>query len=193
MNTATKITIFRIILVPVFLAFLLFYRYATAGSGEWLRYAAIVVFVVASISDVIDGYIARTRGMITRLGGILDPLADKLLFGLGIIVVSLPPVEDGFPFDPPWIGYPIAVVGTSLVLGFGSLLAFVLRKRIEIKSVPLGKTAAVLQSVTMAWILFKLAGAEYIYYPAGVLTVASGIGYVWGAVRQVHAAKAAEQ
>lgn len=192
MNTPTKITLFRIVLVPVFLAFLLFYRYTTPGSGEWLRYAAIVVFVVASISDVIDGYIARTRGMITRLGGILDPLADKLLFGLGIIVVSFRPMKDGFPFDPPSLWYPIAVVGTSLVLGFGSLLAFALQKSIVIKSVPLGKTAAVLQSVTMAWILLKLAGAEYIYYPAGVLTVASGVGYVRGAVRQVHAAKSAE-
>ncbi len=185
MNVALKITIFRIFLVPVFLGMLLVYRGAIPGTAEWLRYTAVVVFIVASVSDVIDGYIARTRRMATRLGGVLDPVADKLLFGLGIIILSLPPVEDRFPFDPPALWYPIAVVATNLALGVGALSAHVLKKKVEIKSDFLGKIAAVLQAITIGWIILRIPGVEYFYYPAGALTIAAGIGYVYGAVKKV--------
>lgn len=193
MNIAIQITIFRIVLVPVFLALLLVYRGTDPRTAEWLRYAALAVFIIASVSDVIDGYIARHRGMATRLGGILDPIADKLLFGLGIIVLSLPPVKDNFPFEPPALWYPVAVVATDLVLGVGALAAHVLHKKVEIRAVTLGKAAAVLQAVAMGWIILRIPHAEYFYYPAGVLTTASGIGYVYGAVVQVRAAEATGQ
>ena len=192
MNVANKITIFRLILVPVYIGLLLAYRKVVPGTGEWLRYAALAVFVTASVSDVIDGYIARTRGMATKLGGFLDPLADKLLFGLGIIILSLPAVEEGYPFDPPALWYPIAVVATNLALGFGSLTAWISRKEVEIKSVSLGKVAAVLQMATICWIMLRLEGVEIRYYPAGILTALSGIGYISRAVRQVRAVGASD-
>ncbi|NQT83302.1 CDP-alcohol phosphatidyltransferase family protein [bacterium] len=192
MNVAIRITIFRLILVPVFLALLLVYRGTEPGSAEWLRYTALVVFIVASVSDVIDGYVARSRGITTRLGGLLDPLADKLLFGLGIIVLSLPPVKEGFPFEPPALWYPIAVVATNLALGIGTLSSYILHKKVVIKAVPLGKAAAVLQTATMCWIMLRIPGVEFFYYPAGVLTVASGIVYVSGAIQQAGSAEAPE-
>jgi len=191
LNVAIRITIFRLFLVPVFLALLLAYRGSAPYSAEWLRYTAVVVFIVASVSDIVDGYIARTRGMATKLGGFLDPLADKLLMGLGIIVVSLP-AKDGFPFDPPALWYPVAVVATNLVLAGGALTAHILRKKVEIKAVVLGKAAAVLQAATLGWIILRIPGAAFFYYPAGILTVAAGIGYVIGAVRQDRAARASE-
>jgi len=190
LNVAIEITIFRLFLVPVFLALLLVYRNTEPWTAEWLRYAALGVFIVASVSDVVDGYIARTRGMATRLGGFLDPLADKLLFGLGIIVLSLPPLKEGFPFEPPALWYPIVVVATNLVLAGGTLTAHVLHKKVEIRADPLGKAAAVLQAMTMGWIMLRLPRLELFYYPAGILTVASGIGYVVGAIQQVRAAEA---
>jgi phosphatidylglycerophosphate synthase len=179
------------VLVPVFLALLLVYRGTEPGTAEWLRYAALAVFGVASISDVIDGYIARHWGMATRLGGVLDPVADKLLFGLGIIVLSLPPRQNNFPFEAPALWYPVAVVATNIALGVGAITAHVLHKKVEIKSVTLGKAAAVLQAVTLCWIILRIPHVGYWYHPAGVLTVASGIGYVHGAVKQVRAARAA--
>lgn len=172
---------------------LLVYRGTAPGTAEWLRYTALAVFIVASVSDVIDGYIARTRRMATRLGAVLDPVADKLLFGLGIIILSLPPVKDKHPFDPPALWYPIAVVATNLALGFGALTAHVLHKKVEIKAVFLGKIAAVLQAITMGWILLRIPRVEYFYYPGGVLTVAAGIGYVYGAVKKVQTADAPER
>ena len=72
MNTANKLTIFRVILVPVFLVILYI---GFKGSN----YVALAVFILASITDAVDGYIARSRAQITDFGKFLDPLADKIL------------------------------------------------------------------------------------------------------------------
>ena len=72
MTTANKITIFRVILIPVFLV-LMYLRFP--GHTYW----AFGVFVLASLSDFADGYIARKKGMVTNLGKFIDPLADKIL------------------------------------------------------------------------------------------------------------------
>jgi len=194
LNIAIKITIFRLFLVPVFLALLLVYRKTEPGSAELLRYLALGVFIVAALSDVVDGYVARTCGMTTALGGFLDPLADKLLFGLGIIVLSLPPLKEGFPFARrPSLWYPTAVVATNVVLALGALASRILHKKVEIKADILGKVAAVLQAMTMGWIILQIPGLVFLYYPAGILTVASGTAYVVGAVQQVRAAEVPEQ
>ena len=72
MNTANKITLFRVFLIPVFLIVLYL-----DFSGHYL--VALGVFIVACLSDFLDGYIARHFNQITNLGKLLDPLADKLL------------------------------------------------------------------------------------------------------------------
>ena len=74
MTTASKITLVRVALIPVFMALLL-----CSGGNDALRWAALAVFVIASISDFVDGYIARHYNQVTDFGKFLDPLADKLL------------------------------------------------------------------------------------------------------------------
>ena len=74
MTTASKITLVRVVLIPVFMVLLL-----CSGGNDALRWAALDVFVVASISDFVDGYIARHYNQVTDFGKFLDPLADKLL------------------------------------------------------------------------------------------------------------------
>ena len=74
MTTASKITLVRVALIPVFMVLLL-----CSGGNDALRCAALGVFVVASISDFVDGYIARHYNQVTDFGKFLDPLADKLL------------------------------------------------------------------------------------------------------------------
>src|SRR3989338_7065868 len=75
LSFANKVTIVRILTVPFFIATVLYY----APERDYLRLAALCIFLVAVISDVIDGYIARTWKEKTKAGAILDPLADKLL------------------------------------------------------------------------------------------------------------------
>lgn len=79
MNLANKLTVIRILLVPVFLIFIL------PHGIPFGKTIATVIFIVAAITDKLDGYIARSRNQITRFGKIMDPLADKLLVSAALI------------------------------------------------------------------------------------------------------------
>lgn len=83
MTTASKITLVRVALIPFFMLFLLLH---IGGGAEWLRWAALVTFVVASVSDFVDGYIARHHNQVSDFGKFLDPLADKLLVTSAFII-----------------------------------------------------------------------------------------------------------
>lgn len=78
MNLANKITIFRIFLVPIFMIFL----FSNILYGQ---YIAALIFVIAALTDTLDGYIARSRNLITKFGKFMDPLADKLLVSAAFI------------------------------------------------------------------------------------------------------------
>lgn len=82
LNVANALTVLRLLLVPVFAVLLL-------RDGEASRWAALAVFVVAAWTDRIDGRIARERGLVTRFGSIVDPLADKTLTGAALVGLSL--------------------------------------------------------------------------------------------------------
>lgn len=74
MNTPNKLTIARIIMIPFFVAFLM---YDITGSAD--KWIALTLFVVASLTDLLDGYLARKYHLVTNFGKFMDPLADKLL------------------------------------------------------------------------------------------------------------------
>ncbi len=78
MNLANKITVFRVIMIPFFMFFLL------SGIKNGQNIAA-VIFIVAALTDSLDGYIARSRNQVTTLGKFMDPLADKLLVSAALI------------------------------------------------------------------------------------------------------------
>jgi CDP-diacylglycerol--glycerol-3-phosphate 3-phosphatidyltransferase len=90
MNLANRLTLLRILLVPVFLYVLL------SGIPNASFYAAIV-FIIASITDFFDGYIARSRNMVTKLGKLMDPLADKILVTAALVgLVELNKISSWF-------------------------------------------------------------------------------------------------
>ena len=74
MTTATKITLFRVVMIPVFLVCMYL-----SEIWSWMQIVSCVVFAVASLSDILDGQIARRCNQVTDLGKFLDPLADKVL------------------------------------------------------------------------------------------------------------------
>lgn len=81
MNLPNKLTILRIIMIPFFVLFLLL----EGGSNATYRYVAAVIFIVASLTDLLDGNIARKYNLVTNFGKFMDPLADKLLVCSGLI------------------------------------------------------------------------------------------------------------
>ena len=89
MTWATRITILRLILVPVFVAFVI--TYGSDPHEEIWRYAALLVFSIAAISDAVDGYLARHWNQSSALGALLDPVADKLLLLAALVSLSFKP------------------------------------------------------------------------------------------------------
>lgn len=93
MNLPNKLTMLRIILVPIFILILsipesFFELIKIPKVYNYMGYAAIVVFVVASLTDFLDGRISRKEGIVTKFGKIMDPLADKLLVSAGFIMLT---------------------------------------------------------------------------------------------------------
>jgi CDP-diacylglycerol--glycerol-3-phosphate 3-phosphatidyltransferase len=84
-NIANIITVVRILLAPVFVWLLL----ADDGSFGPLRFVAAGLFIVAIVTDSLDGYLARSRNLVTNIGIILDPIADKVLIGGGLVALSI--------------------------------------------------------------------------------------------------------
>ncbi|MGN1095604.1 MAG: CDP-diacylglycerol--glycerol-3-phosphate 3-phosphatidyltransferase [Eubacteriales bacterium] len=91
MNLPNKLTLLRVILVPVFMVFYL----CDFGLGIWRYIIAATIFVVAACTDFLDGNIARKRGLVTNLGKFLDPLADKFMVMASLLCLSFVSAGDG--------------------------------------------------------------------------------------------------
>ena len=88
MNTPNKLTMLRIILIPFFVVFLL------GNFSAWSKWMALAIFVIASLTDMLDGYLARRDNLVTNFGKFMDPLADKLLVCSAMIcLVDVPDPE----------------------------------------------------------------------------------------------------
>jgi cardiolipin synthase len=91
MTTANKITVVRILMIPAFVTMAIYYGESIhrGAPHEWMRFTAIAIFLIAAVSDGLDGYVARRYNQRSSLGVILDPLADKGLLLSGIITLSI--------------------------------------------------------------------------------------------------------
>lgn len=83
MNLPNKLTMLRIVLVPFFVVFM-----SLPTEYRWTRYVSLAIFVIASITDFLDGYISRKNNLVTKFGKIMDPLADKMLVASGFILLA---------------------------------------------------------------------------------------------------------
>ena len=110
MNLPNKLTIARIIMIPVFLVFLL-----TNCAGDASKYIAAAVFAVASITDFVDGKIARKNNLVTTFGKFMDPLADKLLVCSALIAFT------GIGYISSWI--VIVIIGRDFIINAFRLVA----------------------------------------------------------------------
>lgn len=166
MNLANKITIFRILLVPFFIALVLYARWEMA----------LIVFVTAALSDALDGYIARTLKQKTELGKILDPIADKILILSAFICLSV--VEQ----VPPGIKLPVyvslVVFSREAIIILGALLIYIIKGKLEIKPILTSKITTVLQMITVIGVLLKLPASPILWNIAVAFTVYSGAEYI---------------
>jgi CDP-diacylglycerol---glycerol-3-phosphate 3-phosphatidyltransferase len=173
LNIANVLTMSRLALVPVFLVLLF------TGGGEQLgwRLAAFAVFAAASITDHVDGNIARSRGLVTDFGKIADPIADKALTGAALIGLSI------LGELPWWVTIVIAVREVGV-----TLLRFWVIRHGVIPASWGGKAKTLAQIIAIGLYVLPLPA---VFDPvrwavlglALVLTVGTGVDYVFRAVR----------
>lgn len=182
-NIANIITVVRILLAPVFV-WLMFLDGGELGVWRWV---AAVLFIVSIATDSVDGFLARSRNLVTDFGKLVDPIADKILVGAALVSLSI--------LGELWWWVTIVI----LVREFGiTIFRFLMLRDHVIPAGNLGKLKTVVQSVAVSfalvplwtvlgdwvlWVNWTLMGA------ALVLTVVSGVQYLWDAWRVTRAAR----
>ena len=169
MNTPNKLTVVRMIMVPFLVLFLL-----TGWGGEANRYISLAIFVIASVTDWFDGYLARKHHLVTNFGKFMDPLADKLLVCSAMIcLIELERL-------PAWIVI-IIIAREFIISGFRLIAA---ENGIVIAANYWGKFKTVSQMIMIILLLLHFGGVfavlEQIFiWLSLALTVISLMTYIW--------------
>jgi CDP-diacylglycerol--glycerol-3-phosphate 3-phosphatidyltransferase len=170
MNLANKITLVRVLLIPVFMIVLF-------SNFTYSTYIAALIFAIASATDSLDGYIARSRNQITTFGKFIDPLADKLLVSTALIsMIQLNKV-------PAWVVVMI-IAREFTITGFRIIAA---SEGITIAASSLGKIKTITQLVAIIFLLidnypFKLINFPFdniMLYLSLFFTIISGVDYIY--------------
>jgi cardiolipin synthase len=170
------ITLIRILLTPIFIIFLI--------QGQYRR--ALLVFLLAGVSDLADGLIARVWQQRSRLGSYLDPLADKILMAASFVTLSI------YQQIPPWL--TVVVLSRDVVLGLGVLIFRLADIPLIVRPSLAGKWTTTLQVTTVGlvllnkiWPISPLVLLAFFWF-TGILTAISGIQYLYGGIQMMNQA-----
>ena len=171
MNIPNSLTVFRIMLIPAFIMVLEY------GRND----IALGVIILASLTDALDGFIARATDQKTELGTFLDPLADKFMLITSFVLFAY------YGWVPEWL--TIIIISRDVVVVTGWILLYVVRRSLKVEVSTLGKTAIFLQFTTVFYVLvninFGIAPEAKIFLVllTAVITVVSGVQYVLRGLR----------
>ena len=157
-NIANKLTIFRILLIPVFILFFIMSKNHSFGQETifYFRMISGVIFVLASLTDMLDGYIARKYNMITNFGKLMDPLADKMLVLSAIILLF----SYDLSINVVWI---IIIVLREIIISSIRLIA--MERGVLIYASKYGKYKTALQMIAIVLFIFNIHLInDYFYY-----------------------------
>jgi cardiolipin synthase len=179
MGLANWLTVLRILLIPVFITLLVYRR------PGW----ALIVFALASFTDLLDGWVARRQRMASRLGAFLDPIADKLLLTASFVTLTY---LRTLPF---WIA--AVVISRDIILVVGALAIHMAGGRIYPRPTWAGKAATFFQVATVltglaAAFLHVDLGVVAFMWAAALFTVVSGLQYILQGMRFLNAAPDSE-
>lgn len=167
-NIANMVTVGRILLVPVFAVLIV----VSGMDHLWWQALACLVFLIASITDFVDGWLARSRGLVTAFGKLADPIADKALIGTAVVLLSI------YELLPWWVTAVILLREVGI-----TLLRLAVIRRGVIAASHGGKIKTVLQITAIAWYVFPWPEpfsylGPWIMGVAVILTVATGVEYL---------------
>ncbi|MBH0199109.1 MAG: CDP-alcohol phosphatidyltransferase family protein [Nitrospira sp.] len=175
MNIPNSLTLLRILLVPVFIECMAYGAYGLA----------LLVLVVAGLTDAVDGLLARRWNQQTRLGMLLDPLADKLLLTSAFLSLSM------LHLAPSWL--VIMVVSRDVILLLGTALAHVMGTQIDMTPTFWGKGTTLLQLsyvlmvVLLTWLDLSLSMVTPLVAAMVGFTLTSGFHYIYRSYRHINA------
>lgn len=177
MNLPNKLTILRVCTIPFFVLFMEF-----EFLGQWSKLIAVLLFVFASVTDALDGHIARKYNLVTNFGKFMDPLADKLLVSAALICLV--------GRIPAWV--VVCIISRELIIsGFRTIAA---DNGVVIAASMWGKVKTVFQMIMIIWLILDLNWfvEKYIiklpiYDVLGnvlivislILTIISMVDYIW--------------
>ena len=179
MNFANKISTFRILSVPFFIATLIYY----SPERSYLRFIAFGIFILGVISDAVDGYIARKSHQQSPAGLVLDPLGDKLLLMSAFICLSL---KSEFPIRFP-IGVTLIVISRDVMILLGALVIYIVKQDINISPTRWGKLTTTFQMSSVIAVLLQLSISPIFWWLAAFFTIISGIDYVMRGFKKLYA------
>ncbi|MBI5892895.1 MAG: CDP-alcohol phosphatidyltransferase family protein [Deltaproteobacteria bacterium] len=169
MNIPNLLTISRILLVPVFIIFII--------NNEFDK--ALLIFIIAGLTDSIDGLIARLFNQKTQLGAYLDPAADKLLLMSAYITLAIKNIL------PNWLS--VIVVSRDVIILLGIVVLVLMNKEVKIKPSIISKITTALQILTVIFVILTAGAPSAVILPLIVLTtvftIASGIDYIYRGIK----------
>ena len=189
MTLANKITITRLLLIPVFIVFAAYYSKSLSEGKEEVLYriVALIVFAIASLSDAIDGYIARNFNQSTPLGRVLDPIADNLLLLSGVVTLSVTNWNAGLP-----IWFAVLAIARDIIISVGVFIIYLTAGKARVRPMITGKICTFLQLSCVCWVLLDFWSIdsrpwplEVLLYLAAAFTILTGYLYLKDGIQQL--------
>jgi cardiolipin synthase len=175
LNIPNTFTITRIVIIPVFITAIIYKRYDYA----------LYLFVIAAITDILDGLFARIKNQKTALGMFLDPIADKFLIVTSFIILAT------YGWIPKWLA--ITVISRDIIVVTGWFLLYLVTGTSRVEPSVLGKATIWIQSIFIAYVLIEM---NFLSMPvfhnllrwitAGI-TITSGLHYIYRGLKPIHA------
>jgi len=173
LNVPIYLTLFRVILIPFFV--LAFYL-----PWDWSAFFTALIFLIAALTDMLDGYLARRLGQTTRFGAFLDPVADKIMVTIALVITAE-------YYNAWWVTIP-AVIMISREIIISALREWMaeIGKRKSVAVSVIGKIKTIAQMTALTWLLWRpcdlviYAGLVALYI-AVILTLWSMFEYLWRA------------
>ena len=177
LNLPNALAFFRILLAPI-MFFLLVNAPQILPNWHisWINYFVALVFVIASVTDFFDGFIARTWNQKTKLGAILDPLADKMLTLAAFLGLMLLDRANA------WAVY-IILIREFFITGFRVVMV---SDGIEVAASMAGKVKTVSQMIAIGFLTMQWWGGEILLWISVLLTVYSGFEYIFAYIKTIN-------
>jgi len=188
MTTANIITISRIAMIPCFVLAAVYYvdGFKMGVVEDWQYRLTVALFTLTAVADGVDGCVARRFNQKTRLGSILDPVADKALLITALLFLSW---NHGDAFNQLPLWFPILVLSRDIIVVLGVAIVFMMGRGFDIQPHWTGKFATVLQMITIGLVLLRVPTPSWQapLWLAGFFTLISGIIYVVHGARKLGA------